>query len=235
MERILIVDDDLELCRLVEKFLTREGFEIESVHNGEKGLVRALSGEHSLVVLDVMLPELNGLDVLRNLRKTSPIPVLMLTARGEDLDRIIGLEIGADDYLPKPFNPRELVARLRAILRRLHPVEQVEAVSKLILGDLEIDEGTRTVRRNGDLIDLTSAEFNILFLLGQNAGKIVKREQLAEIALGRKLSPFDRSIDNLVSKLRKKIGRQVGEIERIKPIRNTGYMYVRLNKTEENL
>lgn len=236
MERILIIDDDLELCCLVEKFLTREGFEIEAVHNGEKGLIRALSGEHSIVVLDVMLPKLNGLEVLRSIRQTSRVPVLMLTARGEDLDRIIGLEIGADDYLPKPFNPRELVARLRAILRRLHPFAEIAGNSttqKLVISDIEIDQGARTVRRNGQLIELTSTEFNILLTLAQSAGKIIKREQLAEIALGRKLSPFDRSIDNLVSKVRKKIGRYIGDIERIKPIRNIGYMYIRLNGTEE--
>jgi DNA-binding response OmpR family regulator len=237
MESILIIDDDLELCRLVEKFLTREGFSMEAVHNGERGLMRALSGEHQIVVLDVMLPKLNGLDVLRNIRQTSKIPVLMLTARGEDLDRIIGLEIGADDYLPKPFNPRELVARLRAILRRLYPITDISenlSGQKLIISDIEIDEGTRTVRRNSELIELTSTEFNILLMLVQNAGKIIKREQLAESALGRKLSPFDRSIDNLVSKVRKKIGRYVGDIERIKPIRNIGYMYVQSNETEKN-
>ena len=151
----------------------------------------------------------------------------MLTARGEDLDRIIGLEIGADDYLPKPFNPRELVARLRAILRRLQPLELEKKTVVLTIGDIEIDEGTRTVRRNNELIGLTSAEFSILLLLAQNAGQIVKREQLAEIALGKKLSLFDRSIDNLVSKVRKKLGNYVGEIERIKPVRNVGYIYTR--------
>lgn len=227
MERVLIVDDDLELCRLVEKFLRREGFTTEAVHNGENGLERALSGEFIIVVLDVMLPKMNGLDVLRNIRQKSNIPVLMLTARGEDLDRIIGLEIGADDYLPKPFNPRELVARLRAILRRLQPLELEKKTVVLTIGDIEIDEGTRTVRRNNELIGLTSAEFSILLLLAQNAGQIVKREQLAEIALGKKLSLFDRSIDNLVSKVRKKLGNYVGEIERIKPVRNVGYIYTR--------
>jgi DNA-binding response OmpR family regulator len=236
MESILIIDDDVELCNLVEKFLVREGFSVQAVHDGEKGLTQALSGNHQIVVLDVMLPKLNGLDVLRSIRKTSQIPVLMLTARGEDLDRIIGLEIGADDYLPKPFNPRELVARLRAILRRIQTVADTDETANqiLIVGDIEIDEGTRSIRKNNELIELTSAEFNILLLLVQNAGKITKREELAESALEKKLSPFDRSIDNLVSKVRKKLGRYVGEIERIKPIRNVGYMYVRLNQIEES-
>lgn len=235
MDRILIVDDDLELSRLVEKFLKREGLSTESVFDGEKGLERALSGEHMMVVLDVMLPKLNGFDVLRSIRERSKIPVLMLTARGEELDRIIGLEIGADDYLPKPFNPRELVARIRAIMRRIQPNETGEDLSVeqvFVVGDLEVDSGTRTVRQNGAIVDLTSAEFNIVQTLVQNAGQIIKREDLAETALGRKLSPYDRSIDNLVSKVRKKLGRYIGEIERIKPVRNTGYMYARINSTK---
>src|SRR5918993_4578915 len=152
MERVLVIDDDVGLCELVGEYLGPEGYEVEAIHNGERGIDRALSDEHDLVVLDVMLPGTNGFDVLRRIRARSRIPVLMLTARGDDVDRIVGLEIGADDYLPKPFNPRELVARIRAILRRASARDNVGEPSTLIVGDVEMELGTRLVRRAGKVV-----------------------------------------------------------------------------------
>src|SRR5687767_16035094 len=157
MDQILIIDDDVALCELVAEYLEPLGFAIEAVHQGNAGVERALSGGHSLVVLDVMLPGLNGFEVLRHIRAQSQIPVLMLTARGDDIDRIVGLEIGADDYLPKPFNPRELVARIRAVLRRAQPTENAATTSRetIKIGDIEMDSNTRNVRRGGEVIELT--------------------------------------------------------------------------------
>src|SRR5512142_1184185 len=227
MERVLIVDDDVELCELVAEYLTPEGFQVEAVHDGPRGLERALSGEHVLVVLDVMLPGMSGLEVLRKLRAQSRIPVLILTARGDDVDRIVGLEIGADDYLAKPFNPRELLARLRAILRRVQPPAAAgpQPPRKLIVGDVELDPGARMVRRSGEAVDLTSVEFAVLEELMRAAGQVVTREQIAQDVLGRKFFPYDRSIDMHVSKLRKKLGDQSDGAERIKTIRGVGYTY----------
>src|SRR5450432_3812850 len=156
MERVLVIDDDVGLCELVEEYLGPEGYDVEATHNGERGIDRALSNDHSLVILDVMLPGMHGFDVLRRVRAKSRIPVLMLTARGDDVDRIVGLEIGADDYLSKPFNPRELVARIRAILRRTQPSDSLSgARENLVVGDIEMDTATRAVRRSGDLVELT--------------------------------------------------------------------------------
>lgn len=223
MDRVLIIDDDIELCQLLAARISDEGFEIEAVHEGARGLERALSREHSLVVLDLMLPGMGGLDVLRRLREQSPIPVLILTARGEDVDRILGLEIGADDYLPKPFNPRELVARIRAILRR--SVRVAAGTHPLIVGDLRLDPASRDVRIQGRLVSLTSVEFALLEVLMQRAGRIVTREELTEAVLGRKLGPFDRVIDVHMSNIRKKLGTNQ-EGERIKAIRGSGYLFV---------
>jgi len=225
MERVLIVDDDVELCELVAEYLTPEGFEVEAVHNGEEGLKRALSGEHVIVVLDVMLPGMNGLDVLRKLRAESRVPVLILTARGDDVDRIVGLEIGADDYLPKPFNPRELLARIRAILRRTQKPTS-PPMEKMMVGDVELDPAARVVRRAGEPVELTSVEFGMLEALMRASGQVVTREQLAQNVLGRKFMPYDRSIDMHVSKLRKKLGDGDGN-EKIKTIRGVGYVFTR--------
>jgi DNA-binding response OmpR family regulator len=223
MERVLIVDDDIQLCRLLSERLGTEGFTIESVHDGPRGLQRALSMEHALVVLDLMLPGMGGLDVLRRLRATSPVPVLVLTARGEDVDRILGLEIGADDYLPKPFNPRELIARIRAILRRSARVEV--SAAPLAVGDIRLDRKAREVWLNDSLLSLTSVEFSLLEAFLQNAGQVISREQLTETVLGRKLGPFDRVIDVHVSNLRKKLG-PAPSGERIKAVRGSGYLFV---------
>jgi DNA-binding response OmpR family regulator len=223
MDRVLIIDDDVELCELLAARMSGEGFELEAVHDGPRGLERALSREHSLVVLDLMLPGMGGLDVLRRVREQSPIPVLVLTARGEDVDRILGLEIGADDYLPKPFNPRELIARIRAILRRT--VHVAAGTHPLIVGDLRLDPASREARIQGRLISITSVEFALLEMLMQHAGRIVTREELTEAVLGRKLGPFDRVIDVHVSNIRKKLGASQG-VERIKAIRGSGYLFV---------
>src|SRR5271167_4869901 len=227
VDRILVIDDDVELCSLVEEYLEPEGFQIEAVHDGNRGLDRALSGDHLLVVLDVMLPGMNGFDVLRRIRNTSRIPVLLLTARGEDVDRIVGLEIGADDYLPKPFNPRELVARIRAILRRTRSDKSAPAAPEIVrVGEIELDPATRCVRRDGQPVDLTSVEFNLLEVLLREAGHVVPRERLVNAVLSRKFSPFDRSIDMHVSKVRKKLGDTDAD-EHIKTIRGVGYIFAR--------
>jgi DNA-binding response OmpR family regulator len=231
MDRILIIDDDFELCSLVTEYLAAEGFRVESVHDGETGLKRATVGGYLLVILDVMLPGMSGFDVLRRLRATSRIPVLLLTARGEDVDRIVGLEIGADDYLPKPFNPRELVARIRAILRRSAADRKAIGSPRppeiLRIDDIELDPATRTVRHAGQPVELTSVEFNLLEVLLREAGRVVTREQLVSAVLSRKFSPFDRSIDMHVSKVRKKLGDMNGDEEHIKTVRGVGYILAR--------
>src|SRR5258706_1497906 len=228
MDCVLVVDDDVELCGLVQEYLTSEGFASQCVHDGELGLQRGLSGEYALVVLDVMLPGINGFEVLRRLRSISKVPVLLLTARGEDVDRIVGLEIGADDYLPKPFNPRELVARIRAILRRTRSDKSVPSTPDIVrVGEIELDPATRSVRRDGQPVDLTSVEFNLLEVLLREAGRVVPRERLVNAVLSRKFSPFDRSIDMHVSKVRKKLGDVNGEAEHIKTVRGVGYILAR--------
>ncbi len=227
MDSVLVVDDDVELCALVKEYLEPEEFQVEAVHSGNQGLERALAGGYAIVVLDIMLPAMNGLDVLRKLRSQSSIPVLLLTARSQDVDRIVGLELGADDYLPKPFNPRELVARIHAVLRRskaaLAEPKELPAVIKV--GQVELNTGTRAVRRAGKAVELTAVEFNLLEILLREAGHVVSREQLAKAALGRLFSPFDRSIDMHISKLRKKLGESRNGGEQIKTIRGIGYIY----------
>lgn len=219
VERILIVDDDVALCEMLTERLQQDEFVIEAVHDGVRGLERARSGEHALVVLDLMLPGMSGTNVLRQLRQQSDVPVLILTAKGEDVERILGLEIGADDYLPKPFNPRELVARMRAILRRSLRASGEER--PIFVGDLELYATSREVYVDGQPLLLTSVEFTLLETLVKETGRIVSRERLTEIVLGRDLRPFDRVIDVHVSNLRRKLG-----TERIKTIRGSGYLFV---------
>ena len=229
MDRLLVIDDDVELCELLKDYLVPEGFEVEAAHDSDSGIEKALSGNHDFIVLDVMLPGVNGFEVLRTIRKISNIPVLMLTARGEDVDRIVGLERGADDYLPKPFNPRELVARIRAIRRRgetgKKEEEQAAPPERITVGDVELDAGTRTVRKNGKNVDLTAVEFDLLDMLLRSAGHVLPRKELVSKVLGRGLDPFDRSIDVHVSSIRKKLGHKVKGMERIKTIRGIGYLY----------
>lgn len=222
--RILVVDDDGELCDLLEEYLGREGFRVDSEQDPLRGLERALAGEFALVVLDVMLPGLSGFEVLRRLRETSRVPVLMLTARGDDVDRIVGLEMGADDYLAKPFNPRELVARIRAVGRRTAGGEGLAVPPRpavVQVGDVELDPGTREARAGGRRLPLTSVEFALLEVLLRRAGTVVGRDALAEKALGRRLTAYDRSVDVHISSLRRKLG----EAERIHTVRGAGYLY----------
>lgn len=229
MEPILVIDDDEELCELIAEYLKPEGFELESVHDGVRGVARALQGGFALLVLDVMLPGANGFEVLRQVRAHSRVPVLMLTARGDDVDRIVGLEMGADDYLPKPFNPRELVARIRAILRRTKSepgITPAPTPERLSVGDVELDKGARVVRKAGELIEMTTVEFDLLEALLRAAGRVVTREELVTQVLGRRFVPFDRSVDMHVSNLRKKLGHRIGAIERIRSVRGVGYLYI---------
>lgn len=227
MNKILIIDDDEELCELVSEYLTVEGFEVSSVNDGKSGLDAALSGAYDMAILDVMLPKMNGFDVLRNLRLESTLPVIMLTARGDDMERIVGLEIGADDYLPKPFNPRELAARLRAILRRSadDEADPEAVVERINIDGVEISPSSRTATLDGKDINLTSVEFELLLDLLREAGSIVRKEDLSERVLERKLSPFDRSLDMHISNLRKKLGARADGSDRIKTIRSVGYIY----------
>jgi two-component system response regulator CpxR len=221
---ILVIDDDIELCALIQRFLAGEGFEAECVHSGAQGVQQALSDRYALILLDVMLPDVSGLEVLRRLRAESRTPVLMLTARGDTLDRVLGLEMGADDYLPKPFDPPELAARIRAILRRVNS-PPVGGHERFMLADLEVDFGSRTVRRDGAVLELTTVEFDLLAVLMRSAGAAVSREHLAREVLGREFSPFDRSIDTHICNLRKKLGALTDGGERIKSIRGAGYLY----------
>src|SRR4030081_111102 len=190
MERILVIDDDVELCSLIAEYLQAEGFGVDCVHDGEGGLQKSKAGHYLLAVLDVMLPGINGFEVLRRVRAASRLPVLLLTARGEEVDRIVGLEIGADDYLPKPFNPRELVARIRAILRRtrIDGKPAPPAPEIVCVGEVELDPATRTVRRDGKPVDLTSVEFNLLAVLLREAGRVVPRERLGNAGRTRSVS-----------------------------------------------
>lgn len=235
MKRLLIIDDDRKLCDLLSEYLEPEGFAVEAVHDGKDGIAKVGENDFDLIILDVMLPGDNGFEVLRQIRTKKDTPVVMLTARGDDVDRIIGLEMGADDYLPKPFNTRELMARIRTVLRRAKPdkIESttIQSSKTFVVGDVEIDLGTRNVVCSGKMIDLTSVEFSLLEHLLRKAGELVSREELTQNVLGRRLSAYDRSIDGYVSKLRKKLGHEVSGSERIKAIRSVGYLYALTDTT----
>ncbi|PKL50618.1 MAG: DNA-binding response regulator [Candidatus Riflebacteria bacterium HGW-Riflebacteria-2] len=227
MKQILIIDDDYELCELLAEYLASEKFTTTSIHNGRKGLEKALTGGFDLIILDVMLPEMNGLDVLKNLRAEANTPVIMLTARGDEIDRILGLELGADDYLPKPFSPRELVARIRAVFRRLTSASEDgsdKSSGRIEIADICIDAASRTAEKGGVSLGLTEVEFAILEQLMRSAGNVVERQILAEKVLGRRLTYDDRSLDVHMSNLRKKIG---NGNEAIRTIRGSGYLYVK--------
>lgn len=228
-DKLLLIDDDIELCALLAEFLLDEGFGLETCHDGIEGVEKAVTGSFALVILDVMLPGCNGFEALQKIRKQSDVPVLMLTARGDEVDRIVGLEIGADDYLAKPFNPRELIARIRAIFRRTKSNKAdrgaVAGKKTLNVGGIEMDIAARRVLKQGREIDLTAAEFNLLKVLLVSAGEVVSREELNQAVLGRNYSPYDRSIDVHVSKLRKKLGAGIGNPDPIKAIRGEGYLF----------
>jgi len=227
MTSVLLIDDDVELSKLLDEYLQSEQFTLDAAHDGPRGLDKALSKGYDVIILDVMLPGMSGLDVLKQLRQKNAVPVLMLTARGSELDRILGLEHGADDYLPKPFNPRELVARLRAILRRTVGTAAGSPASHPVhLADVELHPESRSVNRAGKSVTLTGAEFDLLHTFLRSPGKIISREDLTQAALGRPMSPMDRSIDVHVSNLRRKLGPYDGDQERIKAIRGSGYVYL---------
>jgi len=233
MARLLIADDDQELCALLTEYLVSEDFDVECVHDGERAVERVLAESYDLMVLDIMMPKMNGFDALREVRKTQGIPVLMLTARGDDVDRIVGLEMGADDYLPKPCNPRELVARIRAILRRVQSVETDAAAQTLtlIIDDVEVRPSSREVLVTNSPVELTSTEFSVLAVLMRQAGEVVTKKQLTEEVLERKLSQYDRSMDMHVSNIRRKLGKTPAGDERIKTIRGVGYLYVKAQES----
>lgn len=231
-QQILIIDDDVELCDLLRQYLESEGYGLTLIHDGMQAIDH-LHNQHNkrsldydAIVLDSMLPGLQGLDVLQRLRTFSNVPVLMLTARGSDIDRIIGLESGSDDYLPKPCNPRELLARLRAILRRTDSMPEPRQASQFSQHGIELDSGNRTSTVNGKNLDLTSAEFSTLLALMSRVGQIVSKEELTELALNRKHTRYDRSIDVHISSIRKKIAQHLKEQEVIKTVRGSGYIFV---------
>ncbi len=230
---ILVVDDDVEMTEMLTEYLEPEGFATEVCHDGDSGLKRAREGNCVLVVLDVMLPRLHGYEVLRRLRAASQVPVIMLTARGDTVDRVIGLQTGADDYLPKPFDPQELIARVKAILRRSAPsaLRSEEAGDVFTLGDIVLDSSAHSVRRDGTIVELTAAEFALLRTFLCSAGRVLSREELFREVLDREFSVFDRSIDNHVSSLRRKLGPQPGGRDRIRAVRNAGYVYPRPEST----
>ena len=222
--RVLLVDDDRELCQMLTEYLNAENFDVTSVHDGGIAL-SLLRGKHfEILIHDVMLPSVSGFDVLRELGAAHPTPILMLTARGDDVDRIVGLELGADDYLSKPFNPRELVARIRAILRRAsNRGSRTGAPEVVEVGPIKLNLGLHQVRVAGGAVPLTGAEFRVLELLMRSAGQVISRDALTEQALGRKLVPYDRSIDTHISNLRRKLKLETGTHPEIKNVRGSGY------------
>jgi len=226
--RVLIVDDDETFAGLVAEFLGAEGgFSVTARHDGAAGVEAAVNDRFDVIILDVGLPELNGFEALKLIRQQVDTPVIMLTARGDDIDRILGLEIGADDYVPKPCNLRELVARIRAIMRRLNRPDGAGAEdNRLVLGDLSIEPGSQSVFRAGELVALTGAEYLVLEVLMQSAGQVVDKDSIARHALGRRIMPYDRSVDAHVGNLRKKLGPLADGRQRIKTVRGRGYLYV---------
>ncbi|MBS0570610.1 MAG: response regulator transcription factor [Proteobacteria bacterium] len=223
--KILLADDDEELCQLLRDFLTRDGFAVDVSHDGDAALARARAGGYDALVLDVMLPGRSGLDLLRELRRDHALPVLMLTALGEDLDRILGLELGADDYVPKPCNPREIAARLRAILRRTRGDGDSARLTDLSAGPVSLRAASRSVTLHGEALPLTGTEFNILAVLLREAGRVVSKETLSQDVLGRPLGPFDRSIDVHISKLRRKLGHAADGESLIGTVHRGGYVF----------
>ncbi len=223
--RVLLVDDDRELCQMLTEYLSAERFEVTSAHDGGEALRTLRARDFEIMILDVMLPSVSGFDVLRELGASHPTPILMLTARGDDIDRIVGLELGADDYLGKPFNPRELVARIRAILRRAGGRGARGAAPELLeVGPIGLNAGTHQVRIAGTIVPLTGAEFRVLELLMRSPGQVISRESMTELALGRKLVPYDRSIDTHISNLRRKLDLEKLAGPEIKNVRGSGYM-----------
>lgn len=227
MSKLLLVDDDLELNKLLSTYLTQEGFEVTAVMDGASAVKAASLHEYALIVLDVMMPGMNGIEALSRIRMNSSVPVLMLTARGDDIDRIMGLEMGADDYVPKPCLPRELVARIRAILRRTLPAGNAASYDPLHIGALSLWQEKRSATWQGQALDLTSTEFSLLLVLAQQAGKVVSKNDLSEIGIGRPLTRYDRSIDVHMSSIRHKLGNLPDGRSCIQTVRGIGYQLIR--------
>ena len=228
MTRLLIADDDIELCELLQDYLQREGFIVNVAHDGQAALRSIAGSRPDLMILDVMLPQKSGFEVLRELRRRTDLPILMLTAKGDQVDRIVGLEMGADDYIPKPCDPRELVARIRAVLRRTRdPADAQPAVPGIVrVGDITLNVSTLELLKGGERVEATAAEFSVLYQLLIHAGRPVSKEELTLKCLGRRLTPHDRSIDVHISNLRRKLGRTAHDQDRIKSIRGGGYQYI---------
>jgi len=233
-ERLLLVDDDRELCSLLNEYLSAEGYQVECAYNGQQALEKLQSQNYSLIVLDIMMPGMSGLELLQQIRPRYTLPVIMLTGRGDEIDRILGLEMGADDYLGKPCNPRELLARIRAILRRLShqaPLEGRLPDTAMTVAGLSLNSTTRDVTVNGEPLDLTSAEFNVLAYLMQHSGQVLGKDQLTRWVLHREISAYDRAIDVHVSRVRQKLAKSFAQTPRvpkelIKTVRGQGYIFV---------
>lgn len=225
MNKLLLIDDDKELCQLLNEYLTAEGFAVDMVHDGQDAIDIPNHSQYSAIILDVMLPLRNGFEVLKQLRQKCQTPVLMLTAKGETIDRVIGLEIGADDYLPKPCDPRELVARIRAVLRRATSAQTpAHTLERLSAGNLTLHLGSRSVNWDEKEVILTGTEFSVLELLVRSAGQVISKDDMTERALNRKLTPYDRSIDVHVSNIRKKLTAAGAHKDLIINVRGAGYM-----------
>jgi two-component system, OmpR family, response regulator CpxR len=227
--QILLIDDDRDMAEMLSEYLSPEGYTLNMAYTGKAGLDRSRAGGVVLIVLDVMLPDRDGFSVLHEIRQESRIPVIMLTTRATVMDKVKGLDAGADDYIPKPFTPVELLARIQAVLRRGQPSKF--GSSFLTIDDLILDAGSRTVECGGHTVDCTAAEFDTLHALASAAGNVVTRERLSRVALGRSPSVGDRAIDNLVSVLRRKLGPGVGGQERLRSVRNAGYVYLHYNRS----
>ena len=223
-DRVLIIEDDSRLAEMVQHYLGAAGFRVDRAADGRSGLALAARDHFDAVILDLMLPDMDGLDLCRALRARSSLPILMLTARGDAMDRVIGLEIGADDYLPKPFEPRELLARLRAILRRSRGGEQPDV---LRFGRLEIDRGAREIRVDGEVKPLTSHQFALLLALAEHAGRVMSREALMDIVKAEPLEAFDRSIDVHISRIRAAIEDEAKRPRRVVTVRGAGYVFAK--------
>ena len=230
-QRILMVEDEKALRRALGDMLSAAGYRVDACADGARGLEAAAENAYDLVILDVMLPSLSGFEVLRRLRHTLSVPVIMLTAHGADVDRIVGLELGADDYLSKPFNPRELVARVRAVLRRFSPRDTDAANHPVSIGPLRLDPATFEVKLSGEVVRLTGTELRLLEVLMRAVGQVQSRESLTERVLGRRLTPYDRSIDTHVSNLRRKLGLGENGLPEIRSIRGAGYVLIAPGET----
>lgn len=226
MAKILLVDDDVDLTSMLSQYLVREGFDVTMAHDGEAGVMEATSHEYALVVLDIMMPRLSGIEALRRIRAVSSVPILMLTARGDDIDRIVGLDMGGDDYVPKPCTPGELVARIRAILRRTEGRGSSNATASqrvLQAGDLTLLPGSRRAVWRGAPLELTGTEFSLLEVLARHSGQLVSKQDISQQAFDRPLARFDRRIDVHISSIRQKLGTRSDGQSWIQSVRGLGY------------